>query len=85
MVRRHAAFAAGLARFLRSELVRSSFLVGCLAPLAGNFPLFGWVHAGKTTFLGGHGWLSFWKGMGINRPGLEALTEVSQTECLNCR
>jgi isocitrate dehydrogenase kinase/phosphatase len=45
----HSTLTARFTRFVRSKLVRGSFLVGRLATLAGNLPLTLRIHQRKAT------------------------------------
>src|SRR5688572_30362346 len=51
---RHAAFAAGLARFFAGPLMGRALLVRCFAALAGNLALLGAVHRRESAILFSH-------------------------------
>src|SRR5205809_703890 len=51
---RHSTLAAGLARLLAGPLVGRTFLMRCLAALAGNLALLETVHRGESAILFSH-------------------------------
>src|SRR5688572_17100415 len=51
---RHAALAAGLARFFAGPLMSRALLVRCFAALAGNLALLGTVHRRESAILFSH-------------------------------